>query len=93
MMTGEPSDGSAPSYRALSTRPRRGSHVVGPLTANQELPMKKTKHRTKKLTLSRDTLRSLQNVELQKVVGGFSDVLGGTTCYPAECNIDSDPCP
>jgi hypothetical protein len=47
----------------------------------------------KRLTLCRDTLRSLRTIELQHVAGGFSDAIGGTTCYPVECNIWSDvPC-
>jgi len=51
--------------------------------------MKKTKqNRIRKLTISRETIRSLQNAELQKVAGGFS---GETSCTP-ECNIDSNPC-
>lgn len=55
--------------------------------------MKKTNNRTQKLKLSRETIRALQSTDIQKVAGGFSDMLGGTTCYPAACNVDSDPCP
>jgi hypothetical protein len=54
--------------------------------------MKKTKNRTKKLKLSRETIRALQSTDIQKVAGGFSDMLGGTSCTPA-CNVDeSNPC-
>ena len=49
---------------------------------------KTTQHRTKnkKLALSRETLRSLQNIELQQVAGGFS---ADDSCTP-ECNVWSD---
>jgi len=47
--------------------------------------MKKTKIQAKKLTLSREILRSLQIADLQKVAGGFS---GDNSCYPVPCNID-----
>lgn len=53
--------------------------------------MKKTRKRTTKLRLSRETLLTLQHTALRRAVGGFSDVVGGTSCVP-ECNIDSiDP--
>ena len=53
--------------------------------------MKKiTKHPTK-LRLCREILQTLQHTALRRAVGGFSDVIGGTSCIP-ECNIDSiDP--
>jgi len=45
---------------------------------------------TRTLSLSRETLRSLQHTELRAIAGGFS---GDNSCYPVLCNIDSDPCP
>jgi hypothetical protein len=51
--------------------------------------MKKTRKRSTKLKLSRETLLRLQPASLREVVGGFSDMIGGTSCYPAECAIDS----
>jgi hypothetical protein len=55
--------------------------------------VKKIKKLTRKLVFAKETLRSLENVDLQHVVGGISDENGaGTTCYPNYCNVDSDPC-
>ena len=53
--------------------------------------MKKTTKQSTKLRLSRETLQLLQHTALRCAVGGFSDVIGGTSCIP-ECNIYSvDP--
>jgi hypothetical protein len=53
--------------------------------------MKKTRKQPAKLRLSRETLQTLQHTALRHAVGGFSDLVGGTSCVP-ECNIDSvDP--
>lgn len=51
------------------------------------------KKRIKKLELSKETLRTLETRDEKKVHGGFSDMVGGTSCYPVYCNVDSDPCP
>jgi hypothetical protein len=52
--------------------------------------MKKTRKRSK-LRLSRETVQTLHHTALHRAVGGFSDVMGGTSCFP-ECNIYSvDP--
>lgn len=52
--------------------------------------MKKPQKRTK-LRLSRETLQVLHHTALRHAAGGFSDVVGGTSCDP-ECNIYSvDP--
>jgi hypothetical protein len=53
--------------------------------------MKKTRKRSTKLRLSRETIQSLQHTTLGRAVGGFSDMAGGTSCDP-DCNIYSiDP--
>lgn len=50
------------------------------------------KKRTKKLELHKETVQRLKQEDMRQVAGGFSDVYGGTSCYPVVCNIDSDPC-
>ena len=51
--------------------------------------MKKIEKRTRKLKVSRETIHMLNTIALRHVAGGFSDMIGGTTCYPVECAIDS----
>lgn len=54
--------------------------------------MKKIKKQPTRLRLSRETIQLLQHTALRQAVGGFSDIVNGTTCEPWECAIYSvDP--
>jgi hypothetical protein len=62
--------------------------IQGAIQSNdgQETDMKRNQKPSKKLTLSRDTVRSMTAPALQQVAGGSDTGLTDRTCFGAQCS-------
>ncbi len=54
--------------------------------------MKLKKQATKKLTINKQTVANLANVDMGKVVGGTDSNLSGITCFRCDSNLSCIYC-